>query len=231
MKVVILAAGIGVRLGRPHPKALTVLANGKTILDEQIAGLTRHVARNDICVVVGFKKDLIVDKYPGLTYVINENFEKTNTSQSLRLGLREMKDCDVVWLNGDVVFASEVIARLAPFPGSCMAVNTSSVGQEEVKYRTDGTGAIVRVSKEVSGARGEAVGINKVVAGDVPLLLDCLAACEKFDFFERALEFAIPRGLKLFPVDISDLFCFEIDSEADLAVVNARIKNDSRSLA
>jgi choline kinase len=39
MKAVILAAGIGSRLGKPHPKPLTVLSTGETIMQRQIAAL------------------------------------------------------------------------------------------------------------------------------------------------------------------------------------------------
>ena len=41
MKAIILAAGIGSRLGKPHPKPLTELTTGETILERQI----RHLAK------------------------------------------------------------------------------------------------------------------------------------------------------------------------------------------
>ena len=60
--VVILSAGMGSRLGRPYPKALTLLNAGETIFSRQLRifrefGLT-------VMVVVGFKKDLIMEADP-----------------------------------------------------------------------------------------------------------------------------------------------------------------------
>ncbi len=228
MKVIVLAAGIGARLGRPHPKPLTTLVHGPTIMDEQISGLLHYVPAEDICLVVGFKRQMIRAKFPYFAHVENIDFRTTNTSKSLLLGLREIGDCDVLWLNGDVVFDHHVIGRLIAEINSCMAVNTALVDDEEVKYRTNSDGTIAHVSKELGDALGEAVGINKVSARDVPLLIDCLEACDDRDYFEKALELAISRGLKLYPVDVSDLFCCEIDTEADLAMVNVKFAGSAQ---
>ena len=222
INVIILAAGVGARLGRSHPKALTRLAKGRTIMEEQISGLLRYVAMNDICVVVGFRKDMIGARFPQLARAENADFDSTNTSKSLLVGLRRVGDGDALWLNGDVVFDHRVVGRLVAAPNSCMAVNTALVADEEVKYRTNDEGIIAHVSKELSGALGEAVGINKVAAKDVALLTECLDACDDGDYFEKALELAISRGMKLYPVDVSDLFCCEIDTETDLAEVNVK---------
>ena len=228
MKVIILAAGMGARLGRPHPKPLTTLAHGRTIMEEQIVGLTRYVGAEDICLVVGFKKAMIQAKFPRIAHADNVDFGSNNTAKSLLVGLRRVGVCDILWLNGDVVFDHRVIGRLAAETNSCMAVNTAAVGDEEVKYRTDDDGTIAHVSKELSGALGEAVGINKVAARDVPLLNDCLEACDDGDYFEKALELAISRGLKLFPIDVSDLFCCEIDTDADLREVNVKFAESAQ---
>jgi choline kinase len=52
MKVVILMAGIGSRLGSKLPKCLTPLKTGYTILDHQLENLTAFAG--DIVAVVGF---------------------------------------------------------------------------------------------------------------------------------------------------------------------------------
>ncbi|MDX2415074.1 MAG: NTP transferase domain-containing protein, partial [Bacteroidales bacterium] len=60
MKIVLLAAGIGSRLGNPYPKPLTRLNSGKQIMQQQVDNLVQYFDKNDIIVVVGFKKDLIM---------------------------------------------------------------------------------------------------------------------------------------------------------------------------
>ena len=220
MRAIILGAGFGSRLGKPLPKPLTVLSSGETIMERQVSALTRFLTTDDVIVVVGFKKESIMEAFPNLAYVFNDVFDQTNTAKSLLRGLRETRNEDVIWLNGDVVFDSEVIERVYDFAGSCMAVNTSSVGEEEVKYDVNVDGTIREVSKSVGDPRGESVGVNKIAAQDVPLLLEALEQCEAGDYFERGVELGIARDLRIHPVDITDLFCVEVDFREDLERAN-----------
>ncbi|SEN65260.1 NTP transferase domain-containing protein [Paenibacillus sp. OV219] len=220
MKVIILAAGIGSRLGKPHPKALTLLSNGRSIMQNQIKALLRYVSIDDITVVVGFKKELIMEAFPELLFVYNDYFDTTNTSKSLLRGLKKARGHDVIWINGDVVFDHVVLDRLIREKHSCMAVNTAVVGEEEVKYTMHENGYIAEVSKQVESPVGEAVGINKVSQEDAALLLEMLEQCGDMDYFEKAIETAIPNGMNVVPVDISDVICTEIDFEEDLMRVN-----------
>lgn len=220
VKVVILAAGIGSRLGKPYPKPLTELANGKSILQNQIDSLLKFINIDDIYVVVGFKKELIMEAFPDLLYIYNNYYDSTNTSKSLLRALKKVRNHDVIWMNGDVAFESSVINRVIKCPFNSMAVNTSKVGDEEVKYRIDEKGRITNVSKLVDYPNGEAVGINKIIQSAVNALINKLEVCDDFDYFEKAIELAIQEGLEVFPINVSDLFCKEIDFVEDLESVN-----------
>lgn len=223
MKAIILAAGIGSRLGNPRPKPLTQLTTGETIMERQVSYLQHVVSVNDILIVVGFKKDLIMEEFSELTYVFNNVYDRTNTSKSLLKALRKVQDEAVFWLNGDVVFDPKVLTRLMKSETSCMAVNTESVGEEEVKYTISEDGSIKEVSKIVKNALGESVGINKVIASDIPLLIKMLERCDDNDYFERGIEFAIERGLKIYPIDVSDMLCIEVDFTEDLEKANEEL--------
>jgi len=220
MKAIILAAGIGSRLGNPYPKTLTMLSNGCSILQNQIKNLTRYLDINDIVIVVGFKKELIMEAFPDLIFVYNDYFDTTNTSKSLLKALNKVKDEDVLWINGDVVYDHRIIGRLLRHKDSCMAVNRAACGEEEIKYQTGKDGAIVSVSKQVKEALGEAVGINLIRAKDLVVFKSSLMECENQDYFERGIEIAISKGLKIYPVDISDLGCVEVDFIEDLQRAN-----------
>jgi len=167
---------------------------------------------------------LIVEAFPNLSYLSNDNYENTNTSKSLWLGLNKLIGNEIIWLNGDVVFDHRVIGRIIEFDGSCMAVNKAKVGDEEVKYITDDKGFVLEISKEVNNPKGESVGIHKISLHEVPVLLEQLSNCEDHDYFEKGLEYSIQDGLKVTPIDISDLLCMEIDFSEDLKLVNERLK-------
>jgi choline kinase len=230
LKAVILAAGLGARLGRPHPKALTELASGRSILDHQVENLSNYISVHDIFIVVGFKNDLIMEAHPDLGFVYNEAYDRTNTSKSLLRALRKLVgEHDVVWMNGDVVFDHRVIQRLVDRQDSCMAVNTASVAEEEIKYRLAAGGWISEVSKRVADGLGEAVGVNKVRSEDVEPFIQWLERCDDQDYFERGIELGVQDGLRFYPVDVSDLVCTEVDFAEDLARANKQLSQLGRA--
>jgi choline kinase len=227
VQVTILAAGMGTRLGRPFPKPLTRLASGQTIMEQQVENI-KGVFGEDvrIMIVVGFKNDSVMEHQPDAVFVYNEVYDQTNTSKSLLKALRASHEGSVIWMNGDVVFDKVILERLTPFivsGRSAVAVNTSAVAEEEVKYTVDDRGHVKELSKTVVGGLGEAVGINLIGGKDKNALIRQLEACEDQDYFERGIELAIAKdGVEVTPVDISDLFAVEVDFEGDLERANAR---------
>jgi choline kinase len=224
-QVVILAAGMGTRLARPLPKPLTELRDGRSIMKQQMDNLV--TAFDDtfrVMIVVGFKLEAIIERFPEATFVYNEFYDQTNTSKSLLKALRASGDGGVLWLNGDVVFDPQVLVRVTPYMDgnqSFVVVNTSKVSDEEVKYTLDSTGHIDQLSKQVQPALGEAVGINYVATQDKAALIARLVEVEDQDYFERGIEIAIVRdGLKFQAVDISDLYAVEVDFPEDLDRAN-----------
>ena len=227
-QVTILAAGMGTRLGRPFPKPLTLLEDGRTILAQQLENIYEaYGADTKVQIVVGFKLDLILEAAPDVSFVYNERYDQTNTNRSLLKALRTSSAGPVVWMNGDVVFDPAILKRMQAnidADQTVIAVNTSAVSEEEVKYTVTADGMVNELSKTVVNGLGEAVGINLIAAKDKVKLINWLAQCDDQDYFERGIELAIEKdGLKVLPVDISDLFAVEVDFEADLERANKRI--------
>ena len=225
LQVVILAAGMGTRLGKPWPKPLTPLADGRSIMQQQLENVEK-VFRDEarVTIVVGFKMEMIMEAHPNVTFVYNENYDQTNTSKSLLKALRVSQESGVLWLNGDVVFDARVLERIAErirSEKSFVCVNTSATAEEEVKYTVDGNGNINALSKQVKNALGEAVGINFISTHHKNAAIKYLEQCADNDYFERGLELAIENvGIEIEPVDISDLFAVEVDFQADLDRAN-----------
>jgi choline kinase len=226
-QVTILAAGMGTRLGRPFPKPLTLLEDGRTILAQQLENIYEaYGADTKVQIVVGFKLDLILEAAPDVSFVYNERYDQTNTNRSLLKALRTSSAGPVVWMNGDVVFDPAILKRMQAnidADQTVIAVNTSAVSEEEVKYTVTADGMVNELSKTVVNGLGEAVGINLIAAKDKAKLINWLAQCDDQDYFERGIELAIEKdSLKVLPVDISDLFAVEVDFEADLERANKR---------
>jgi choline kinase len=228
LQAVILAAGMGTRLGRPWPKPLTPLSDGRTIMQQQMDNLHAVFAEDiRITTVVGFKLELILEAFPDVSYIYNEAYDQTNTNRSLLKALRLSGPGGVLWMNGDVVFDPSLLTRCSAAiesDTSFICVNTAAVGEEEVKYTVDAHGRVALLSKQVPNALGEAVGINYVSGADKGVLITRLAECEDGDYFERGIELAIDKdGMMVTPIDISDLFAVEVDFEEDLSRANARL--------
>ncbi len=225
---VILAAGMGTRLGRPWPKPLTPLVDGRTIMRQQMDNLTAAFGDElRVMTVIGFKLELIIESFPNNLYVYNEAYDQTNTNRSLLKALRLSGPGGVLWLNGDVVFDPRVLDRVKDYierDESIICVNTAVVGDEEVKYRVDADGFVSELSKQVINALGESVGINFVADTDKQRLIAGLEACADDDYFERGIEIMIETdGTRVLPVDISDLFAVEVDFEEDLTRANSHL--------
>lgn len=224
-QIVILAAGMGSRLGRSLPKPLTELSDGRTIMQQQFDNI--HHAFGDaaqVSIVVGYKLEHIIEAFPQASFVYNEQYDQTNTSKSLMRALQASAPGGVLWMNGDVVFdptALERAAMLVARDQSFVSVNTAKVSDEEVKYTVDAEGFIRELSKTVTGGLGEAVGINYISRNDKAILLRQLKRVGDQDYFERGLEVAIEQdGIRVEPLDISDLYAVEVDFAEDLERAN-----------
>lgn len=225
LQTVILAAGMGSRLGRALPKPLTELSDGRTIMRQQHDNIRAAFGSDArITTVVGYRAETIIEAFPNVNYVHNERYDETNTSKSLLRALGATGKAGVLWMNGDVVFDPMILGRAAAYierDQSFVTVNTSKVSDEEVKYTVTSEGFIKELSKTVKGGLGEAVGINYISSADKKAFMRQLQRVEDQDYFERGLELAIAENsLLLEPMDVSDLYAVEIDFAEDLERAN-----------
>lgn len=233
MEVIILAAGLGSRLGKGIPKCLTVMNNGKTILEMQVANIREAFSDVKINIIVGFKGEMIEEYNDShglnLNIIYNASYDIVNTSKSLLHGLKFVnKNDSVLWMNGDVVFSSNILLNsidLIDNNLNFVTVNTENVSDEEIKYTIDSEGYINYISKQVpyEYALGEAVGINFINSKDAVILKYWLSQVDHNDYFEKGLEYSIKNdSLKIQPYNISLLesFAVEVDFQDDLDKAN-----------
>lgn len=228
--IVILAAGMGTRLGNSAPKCLTKLDNGETIMGRQLAAI-KEVYGDDVKanIVVGYKSEAIIEEFPNENYIHNEEYDVTNTSKSLLKALnfsRWKNSSGVLWFNGDVVYDKDLLFYLNNvLTKNTITVNTSSVSDEEVKYTVNESGLINALSKTVplDKALGEAVGINFVSKEYIPEFMHALKSVGQQDYFEKGIERMVDNQAPWVPFDISylGLNAVEVDFAADLDKANA----------
>ena len=110
MKAIIIAAGIGSRLGdltKDLPKPL-IDVNGKSILERQIE-LFKKFGINEIFIVTGYKNDKI--KFNDVNYVYNSEYQQTEQIGSLMKARNEISG-DVIISFGDILFEEKILEEL-----------------------------------------------------------------------------------------------------------------------
>ena len=114
MKVIILAAGRGSRLGKrtaDKPKCMCMLS-GRTILDRCLESISKAgFKQKDIAIVTGYKKEMFTVK--DVTYFHNSNWENTNMFTSLTMAEEWLKNEKCIVCYSDVVFSSEALKLLS----------------------------------------------------------------------------------------------------------------------
>jgi len=214
MKAVILAAGFGKRLKKTFPKSLIEI-NGKSIIQNQI-DIYRKFGIKEIYVVVGFKKEILMEEIKDVFFAYNNIYHITNTAYSLYIGLKNLEPDDVIWSNADVIFEDRVLEKILKFKGNAIAVKRGKCEEEEVKFKTAQSGVITEISKKIKDGEGEAIGVNKITKRDFKKFVENLKKCSLDDFFEKAIEYSIKDGITFKAVDVTELKCIEIDFEEDL---------------
>ncbi len=109
MKVVILAAGMGTRLGKlteNKPKCM-VEVNGKPLIQYQLDVLSRE--NLEVLFVGGYKAEFLNQFEKPV--VLNEEFDKTNMLWSFYLAIKDL-DEDVIVSYGDIIYSKNILSEL-----------------------------------------------------------------------------------------------------------------------
>lgn len=118
MKAIILAAGMGNRLGiytKDNTKAM-IEVNEKKLIEYSLDSLYDAGIR-DVVIVVGYKKEnlksFLGDSYKGISikYIENDIYDKTNNIYSFFLAKEEFNQ-DIILLESDIIFESGIIKDL-----------------------------------------------------------------------------------------------------------------------
>lgn len=135
MQAIILAAGLGKRLGTltQHNTKCMVKVNGISLIDRLLEQLISY-SLNRIVIVIGYRGEDL-KKYIGssykhipIEYVFNDIYDKTNNIYSLYLAKEYLLNDDTLLIESDLIFDSSIFDRVisSPFPNVAVVAKYES---------------------------------------------------------------------------------------------------------
>lgn len=190
VKVILLAAGTGKRLGartKKTPKCLVPLGGGENLLKRYFRSF-RALGLKDIVLVVGHQKEMILSEYVrtgrGLRIrsIENEEYEKGSLLSLFKASEELNEDCLI--MDADVYFETRSLKRLvdSKHPSSFLVDPRTKFTGEEMMVMTEGR-RLKQIAKKISPSLkmvGESVGFLKIRKNDAERLKNILA-----DFVRR----------------------------------------------
>lgn len=168
MRAIILAAGVGRRLGDSgpdHPKCLTRL-NELTLLDRMLDALISAGVR-DIVIVVGHLGEQIqeaVKDRSGVRTIVNPDYRK-GAARSLWSAQAEF-DRDILIMTADVLFPPALLRRLVESAHpDCVLMDAEATNDGEAQMLMARNGRVEDITRGLRGeydACGEYVGFMKL---------------------------------------------------------------------
>ncbi|MFV9979409.1 MAG: NTP transferase domain-containing protein [Francisella endosymbiont of Hyalomma asiaticum] len=119
MQALILAAGMGSRLGKytkDNTKCMLEI-NGETLI-KQVMEKLNNVGITKLILVVGYKKDNLIDhvgsryKNIKIEYIENPIYSKTNNIYLLYLAKEKLAEDDTILLESDLLFEESILEKL-----------------------------------------------------------------------------------------------------------------------
>jgi histidinol-phosphate/aromatic aminotransferase/cobyric acid decarboxylase-like protein/choline kinase len=247
MQALMLAAGMGKRLGRytQNGTKCMVQVNGKALIEYAIESLVKNRIKRFV-IVVGYKSDIlkkfIASKFDDsnldgmkIEYIENPVYDSTNNIYSLYLARNEMEKDDTILLESDIIYKQEIITQLIKSKEKNLAVVS------HFEPWMDGTCALLDNDNDIVGLLDKAhfnwkdtaryyktVNIYKFSADFskqyyVPFLEAYQKAFGKNEYYEqvlKALSFLSSTTLK--GMIVSGDAWYEIDDPADLSIAENR---------
>ena len=233
MKALILNSGTGSRMGvltSEHPKCMTEIYGTETIISRQLKQIAEKGIK-DIIITTG-KFDSVLESYCdslslplNITYVKNPIYDKTNYIYSIYCA-REYLDDDILLMHGDLVVENEALDMVMDSRESCMAVSTTLPLPEKDFKAVIANGRVLKVGINFFDNAVAAQPLYKLNKEDFRLWLDEIERYvdrqETGCYAENAFN-DVSDNCHIYPVDVKNLLCGEIDNAEDLKVMSERV--------
>lgn len=235
MKALILNSGMGSRMGvltSEHPKCMTEVSSQDTILSRQLRQIA-EAGIEEVVMTTGLFDQVLTEYCESLglplhyTFVKNPVYKETNYIYSIYCAREELKDDDILLMHGDLVFENSVIDAVLDSETSCMTVSSTLPLPEKDFKAVIQNGHITKVGIEFFEDAFAAQPLYKLKKEDWNIWLRQIEVfCEEQNvkcYAENALNQVSDRCL-IYPLDVKDALCAEIDNPEDLKAVSGRVR-------
>ena len=234
MKALILNSGLGHRMGvitKDHPKCMTEISHWNTILSRQLRQLVSF-GIEEVVMTTGYYDKVLVDYCNVLhlplrfSFVNNPLYAETNYIYSIYCAKEHLKNDDILLMHGDLVFENLVMESIINHSHSCMAVSSTLPLPEKDFKAVIKDGCIEKVGIEFFDNSMAAQPLYKIKKED---WLVWLHNIEKFCENDNCKVYAenafneVSDKCKIYPCDVKDMLCAEIDTPVDLEIVSKRL--------
>ncbi len=233
MKALLLNSGMGTRMGEltsDHPKCMTELTDGETIISRQLEMLHRAGISN-IVITTGYRSDILMEYCNKLGYgesisfVENKQYENTNYIYSIYCAKDELVD-DILLMHGDLVFEYEVLEKVIQSQDSCMVVSSACLLPQKDFKAVIENDRIKAIGTNFFENAISAQPLYKIQRKDWMIWLDKITEfcnngttdCYAENAFNEVSDLCVIK-----PLDVENGFCKEIDNGDDLKYVIERI--------
>lgn len=224
MKVLILAAGIGSRLGAGKPKIL-VEVSGKTILRHHVDSLTKSgISSEKVTVVTGYRSDDVTEscRVLGLRTVYNPLWNTPGTFSSFYAV--PPSDSSLLIIHGDLIWEAGLAMGTLEREGDVVVPVDPRNRTDEEAMKAEVRGSrLLRLSKSlpVSRSAGESMGMFFVRHHRILRRLSESLADDSSANFDDAVNMAV--GSLMTEAWITDQFVWEeVDTPRDLAAAGIK---------
>ena len=248
MQAIILAAGMGKRLGeytKNNTKCM-VPVNGVPLIDRVLNQLS-SLKLSRVVIVVGYEGQKLIDyignEYNGLKieYIFNSIYNKTNNIYSLALAKDKMQEDDTLLLESDLIFDDRLFSLVVdnPCPNLALVAKYEAWMDGTMVQIDDERNIVNFVPKEAfrheqADSYYKTVNIYKLskefsANRYVPFLEAYMKAIGNNEYYEnvlRILSFLDCKDLKALP--ITDEKWYEIDDKQDLDIAEALFADDEQ---
>ena len=236
MILLILASGKGTRLGaltKSKPKCM-VNINSRAIIEYSIP-VFKYFKK--VLIVVGYRKEVIMNKITNVKYIKNNNYKNSNMVESIFKSKKFIND-NLVIIYSDIIFDVEIIKKILKSKKNIMPIKSNWLSLWKLRMRKNkifqdaenieiSKGQIVEIGTKIKKKlpKFQFMGILKILKKDYHILFKFYKKIKnnKLDF-TNFLNLAIKNKIIRIKAQRTKKFWLEIDTKKDFILANKILK-------